>query len=231
MGVLISIFGAIMVAVYLGPSILRGPLFHPRMLSGPKPFLVFITTTNQWMFGTSLLAGATFSIAIWSIIQVSTFSSFPDMMVIVTCYTIFGTIQTVFVDLIANGDLNAWKLSMNLELLIIVLTALFGTLVRSRVQAWCMSLKGPMFVAEFKPIGLFWACLIGLSLFGNSLHYGSVIGTGILATGYLTVLRGVKEEANNKQDQQGPTHAQLSDNLKAPLLPRKAGKADPDELV
>ena len=54
--------------------------------------------------------------------EVSTFTRFPDMMVIVTCYTIFGTIQTFFVDIIANGDLNAWKLKWDLELLIIVLT-------------------------------------------------------------------------------------------------------------
>ncbi|KAK9675691.1 hypothetical protein RND81_11G024200 [Saponaria officinalis] len=231
LGVLASITGAIMVAAYLGPSILNGPLFHPLMLSGPKPFLVFISATNQWMFGTSLLALATFSIAIWSIIQVSTFARFPDMMVIVTCSTIFGTIQTFFVDIIANGDFNAWKLNFDLELLIIVLTALLGTLGRSRVQAWCMSLKGPMYVAKFKPFGLFWACLIGLSLFGNSLHYGSVIGTGIVAIGYLTVLWGVKEEA--KQSQIDSKQSQPSDDdLKAPLLSQQPElDSEPEELV
>ncbi|KAK9707348.1 hypothetical protein RND81_07G191300 [Saponaria officinalis] len=227
MGVLVSIFGAIMVGFYLGPSILNGPLFHPQMLSGPKPYLVFITTTNEWMFGSSLLAAATFSVAIWSIIQVSTFTKFPDMMVIVTCYTIFGTIQTFFVDIIANGDINAWKLNFDLELLIIVLTALFGTLIRSRIQAWCMGLKGPMYVATFKPVGLFWACLIGLSLFGSSLHYGSVIGTGIVGIGYLTVLWGLKEEAKKIQhDSSQLSRLSEDDDLKASLLPEKS-----DELV
>jgi len=73
-----------------------------------------------------------------------------------------------------------------------------------------------MYVAKFKPIGLFWACLFSLSLFGSSLHYGSVIGTGIVAIGYLTVLWGIKEEAKN---QQGSTKSEASDDLKTPLLP------------
>ncbi|KAH9609143.1 hypothetical protein KSS87_002369 [Heliosperma pusillum] len=154
-------------------------------------------------------------------IVVSTFAKFPDMMVIVTCYTIFGTVQTVFVDVVANGDINAWKLKWDLELLIIVLTALFGTLVRSRVQAWCMGLKGPMYVAEFKPLGLFWACLIGLSLFGSSLHFGSVIGTGIVAMGYLTVLSGVKEETKLPvQDNPTKPRPTTYNNLKSPFLPK-----------
>ncbi|KAH9612766.1 hypothetical protein KSS87_005674 [Heliosperma pusillum] len=219
-GVVISLLGAVMVATYLGPSILHGPLFRPQILRGPRSFLVFISATNEWMIGTSMLAAATFSVAVWSIIQVSTFSKFPDMMVIVTCYTIFGTLQTVFVDRIANGDLTSWKLKLDLELLIIVLTALFGTLIRSRVQAWCMSLNGPMYVAMFKPLGLFWACLIGLSFFGSGLHYGSVIGTCIVAIGYLTVLRGVQEEA--QKIQQHSIQTQPSHDLKAPLLPQQA---------
>ncbi|XP_074274454.1 WAT1-related protein At1g70260-like [Silene latifolia] len=225
LGVLLSIAGAVTVAVHMGPPILNGPIFHPKMLGGPNPFFVFVTATNDWMFGTSLLAAATFSIAIWSIIQVSTFAKFKDMMVIVTCYTIFGTVQTVFVDVVANGDINAWKLKWDLELLIIVLTALFGTLVRSRVQAWCMSLKGPMYVAEFKPFGLFWACLIGLSLFGSSLHFGSVIGTGMVAMGYLTVLSGVKEESKDSKlpvQDNNPTKPRPTtyNTLKTPFLPK-----------
>lgn len=223
-GIIVSFIGAITVAVYLGPSILQGPLIGPIMLHGSKFRFIFVAATEEWMFGTSLLALATFFIAIWSMIQVSTFSRFPDMMVIVTCYTVFGTIQTFFVDIIANGDLNAWKLKWDLELLIIVLTALFGTLVRSRIQAWCMSVKGPMYVAMFKPAGIFWANFFGESFFGT-LCYGSVIGTIVVGVGYYTVLWGVREEA--KQDQDDSTKSAPADDIKTPLLQNQ----DADEQV
>ncbi|XP_074295981.1 WAT1-related protein At1g70260-like [Silene latifolia] len=65
-GVIISILGGVMVATYLGPSILHGPLFRPLILRGPRSFFVFIAVTNEWMLGTSMLAASTFSVAIWS---------------------------------------------------------------------------------------------------------------------------------------------------------------------
>lgn len=216
-GVLVSITGALMVGTFMGPSILKGPLFHPRLLQGPHPLFVFLDATDQWMFGCALLALGSFFIAIWSLLQITTFTKFPDMMVIVTCYTIFGSIQTAFVDIIANGDLDAWKLKWDLELLIIILTALFGTLVKSRIQVWCVGLKGPMYVALFKPFGIFWACAIGLSLFGSALHYGSVIGTMITGVGYFTVLWGIREEARQEQ-QKSSNKSTSSSDLKAPLL-------------
>ncbi|XP_057528809.1 WAT1-related protein At1g70260-like [Amaranthus tricolor] len=221
-GVLVSFIGATTVAVYLGPSILNGPIIGPirfRLQGSSKPFFIFISTTEEWMFGTFLLACATFFIAIWSMIQVSTFTRFPDMMVIVTCYTIFGTIQTFFVDIIANGDLNAWKLKWDLELLIIVLTAIFGTLVRSRIQAWIMGMKGPMYVAMFKPAGIFWANFFGESFFGT-LCYGSVIGTIVVGVGYYTVLWGVKEEAKKAQEY---SVKPASSDIKTPLLQNQNG--------
>lgn len=69
-GVIVSIIGAITVAVYLGPSMLPGPIIGPIMLRGTNFRFVFVTATEEWMFGTSLLALATFFIAIWSMIQV-----------------------------------------------------------------------------------------------------------------------------------------------------------------
>ncbi|KAL9254985.1 hypothetical protein AKJ16_DCAP16773 [Drosera capensis] len=77
------------------------------------------STITQWLFGSILLGCATL------------------------------TLPTAFVDLIAERDLSAWKLNMNLELAIIVLT-----------------------VPKLKSFGIFWACLISLSLFGSSPHHG-----------------------------------------------------------
>lgn len=69
-GVVVSSVGALTVALYLGPSMLPGPIIRPLMLHGTKLNFVFVATTQEWMFGTLLLACATFFIAIWSMIQV-----------------------------------------------------------------------------------------------------------------------------------------------------------------
>ncbi|GMH01633.1 hypothetical protein Nepgr_003472 [Nepenthes gracilis] len=228
-GTLISIVGAVVITVYKGPSILEASsttsldhrylqLFHGVR---PPPLLMLISETVDddrlhWVIGSILLVAATLLLAVWGIIQVSTINKFPDLMLIVACYIVFGTLQTAIVDLIAERDLTAWKLQMNLELAIIVSTAIFGTLVRSRVQAWCMSMKGPMYVSMFKPFGIFWSCVINLSFFGGSLHYGSALGAAIVGMGYYTVLWGVRRDDEEKRNHRsGPSD---SPDLKIPLL-------------
>ncbi|GAB4839834.1 hypothetical protein Ancab_020544 [Ancistrocladus abbreviatus] len=216
-GTLVSILGAVIVAIYKGPSIIQTSLFHPQIVQGKLPLMIFISASEHWVLGSILLACATFFLAIWGFIQVATIRRFPDIMLIVTCYIIFGTFQTAVADIIAERDLSAWKLEMNLELAVIVLTAIFGTVVRSRVQGWCMSLKGAMYVSMFKPFGILWACAITLSLFGNSLHYGSVIGASIAGMGYYTVLWGVNREEVEKKHSKSSESLDSSDT-KTPLL-------------
>ncbi|GAB2220515.1 hypothetical protein Droror1_Dr00008175 [Drosera rotundifolia] len=123
-GALVSVAGATIVAMCEGPSIIQIQRFHSGIRQWKLEQLVLNSTDAQWLYGSILLACATLSLAVWSTIQVATMTRFPDMLLIVTSYTILGTLQTAFVDLIAERDLSAWKLDMNLELTIIVLTDL-----------------------------------------------------------------------------------------------------------
>ncbi|KAL9251194.1 WAT1-related protein [Drosera capensis] len=215
LGAMISVVGAVVISFYKGPSILQTPIkFHPHVLQGKQSLelLMFnaILTEEHWVIGGILLLSATFFIAVWGIIQVSTINKFPDMMLIVTSYIICGTLQTTVVDILAERNLSAWKLQLNYELAIIVSTAIFGTLIRSRVQAWCMTSKGPMYVSMFKPLGIFWSCVINLTFFGSSLHYGSVLGASIVGMGYFLVLWGIRREDEGKKNDDR--------NMKVPLL-------------
>ncbi|GAB2213184.1 hypothetical protein Droror1_Dr00021206 [Drosera rotundifolia] len=121
-GALVSVAGATIVAMYEGPSIIQIQRFHSGIRQWKLERLVLNSTDAQWLYGSILLACATLSLAVWSTIQVATMTRFPDMLLIVTNYTILGTLQTAFVHLIAERDLSAWKLDMNLKLAIIVLT-------------------------------------------------------------------------------------------------------------
>lgn len=54
--------------------------------------------------------------------QVGTIKKYPHVMKLVFLYTFFGTIQSAIFALVMEKDLNAWKLELNMELLVIVLT-------------------------------------------------------------------------------------------------------------
>ncbi|KAG6757542.1 hypothetical protein POTOM_037858 [Populus tomentosa] len=107
-------------------------------------------------------------------------------------------------------DLNAWKLRLNMELLLIVITAIFGSVVRSSVQISCTRMKGPYYVPLFQPFRIFWATFFGVGFFVNGLHYGSVIGAVISGVGYYTVswgqMRGdeKQEESVRSSDEKKP---------------------------
>ncbi|KAL2928737.1 hypothetical protein RDABS01_019521 [Bienertia sinuspersici] len=154
-GIVISFIGGITVAVYLGPSILQGPIIGPILLSGTKFQFIFIATTEQWMFGTFLLG------FIWDI------SEEQNSSMVHEC-------------------------------------------------------GRPMYVAMFKPAGIFWANCLGesfLELFAMEGNW-NVIGTIVVGVGYYTVLWGVREEAKKDQDD---SIKSASSDIKTPLLQNQDG--------
>ncbi|KAK7860616.1 wat1-related protein [Quercus suber] len=127
-----------------------------------------------------------------------------------------GTIQCTVFTLIVEKNLSAWKLKINMELHLIVLTAVFGGVVRTRVHIWWMKIKGPFYVPIFKPVGIVFATIFGISFFANSLHYGSVMGAIIIGIGYYTVMWGQIREEEEHEDH-GVESADFIEK-RAPLL-------------
>ncbi|KAL5762002.1 hypothetical protein ACOSP7_018266 [Xanthoceras sorbifolium] len=115
---------------------------------------------------------------------------YPQVMKVVSSYSLVGTLQCAIISLIVERDLKAWKLKLNNDLLLIVVTAIFGSIIRTSVHVVCSRMKGPFYVAMFKPFGIVIATIFGVSFFTNALHYGSVIGAIVTGMGYYTVMWG-----------------------------------------
>ncbi|KAL3501223.1 hypothetical protein ACH5RR_035672 [Cinchona calisaya] len=106
-----------------------------------------------------------------------------------------------------------------MELLVIVLTAIFGSIIRGSVQMWCTHLKGPLFASIFKPIGIPIASMFGCFLFSDTFHYGSMMGAFVCGVGYYTLIWGqiisdeeLQKNANNNNG------LYRSDDQKVPLM-------------
>ncbi|XP_075088350.1 WAT1-related protein At1g60050-like [Nicotiana tabacum] len=121
-----------------------------------------------------LVAAASFALTIWSIIQAGSSKKHPQVMNITCLYTLFGTIQSAVFALLMEKNLSAWRLKLNFELLVIVLTAMFGSLIRSSVQMWCMRLKGPSYALFFKPVGVPVASTCRCVLFAATFSFVTV---------------------------------------------------------
>uniref|UniRef100_A0A7N0TDY2 WAT1-related protein n=1 Tax=Kalanchoe fedtschenkoi TaxID=63787 RepID=A0A7N0TDY2_KALFE len=238
-GTAISITGGIFVALYKGPVIQGGStssyyLQRLRALNtSPTPLLVFTASTDHWALGTLLLASSFFSISVWNIIQSGTLKQYPEVMTVTSFYSLMGTAQCAVVSMIAERDISAWKLELHSELPLIVATACFGSLIRSRVHLWGMRMKGPFYVPMFRPFGIIFATTIALTFFANSLHFGSLLGTLVSGMGYYTVMWGTvreEDERHHGDSAAADEHHSIEDGIesadaKVPLL---RDRQDPD---
>ncbi|KAK8512889.1 hypothetical protein V6N13_090371 [Hibiscus sabdariffa] len=204
-GTLVSIIGAIVVELYKGPFIRKSLFFgndHYHLKHVPK-LLVFYSAPDRWILGGLLLMAASLSVSLWNIIQLGTVKLYPQVMKVASFYSLIGTIQCLVFSLCVERDLNAWKLKHKQELLLVVLTGVFGSIIHSNVHLACTRMKGPFYAPMFKPFGIVFATVFGVSFFTNSLHYGSVIGTLIIGVGYYTVMWGqIKEEEEEEEEEQ-----------------------------
>ncbi|XVF84913.1 hypothetical protein PTKIN_Ptkin17bG0077400 [Pterospermum kingtungense] len=148
-GTLISFMGAAVVQLYKGPFIRKSTFFYAHKLQHVPKLVVFYSAPDRWILGGLLLAAAALSVSIWNIIQLQNISphikhkdflvmlgtvkQYPQVMKVAAYYSLAGTIQCLVFSLVMERDLNAWKLKLNLELLLIVVTEMFysviGTLI------------------------------------------------------------------------------------------------------
>ncbi|XP_060669757.1 WAT1-related protein At1g70260 isoform X3 [Ziziphus jujuba] len=164
-----------------------------------------------------LYKASSLSVSVWNNVQVGTVKQYPQVMKLVSFYSLFGTIQSAMLCLFLERNPDAWKLKVDTELLLIGLSAVFAGLIRSHVHMWCMQLKGPFYVPIFKPFGIVFATIFGVIL--SAVHYGSVIGAIIIGTGYFGVMYGqLKEEELEAQQDDKVKIMESCEDEKVPLL-------------
>ncbi|XP_048319311.2 WAT1-related protein At1g70260 isoform X2 [Ziziphus jujuba] len=218
-GTIISFMGATMVELYKGPLIRKSKLSSSSHPSYPtiNKFLIYSSKPEYWVLGGILLATSSLSVSVWNNVQVGTVKQYPQVMKLVSFYSLFGTIQSAMLCLFLERNPDAWKLKVDTELLLIGLSAVFAGLIRSHVHMWCMQLKGPFYVPIFKPFGIVFATIFGVIL--SAVHYGSVIGAIIIGTGYFGVMYGqLKEEELEAQQDDKVKIMESCEDEKVPLL-------------
>ncbi|XP_031741939.1 WAT1-related protein At3g28050 isoform X2 [Cucumis sativus] len=95
-----------------------------------------------------------------------------------------------------------------------IVQGLFGSCLNNTVHTWALRLKGPVFVAMFKPLSIVVAIVMGVLFLGDSLYLGSLIGASIISIGFYTVMWGkAKEEMGvGEEKQEGHSHNNLDGN-------------------
>ncbi|CAN6857712.1 unnamed protein product [Brassica oleracea] len=219
LGTIVSIGGAFIVTLYNGPVVIN--------MSPPSISLRSQSPNHDWIIGAAFLAVEYFMVPLWYIVQTQIMREYPSEFTVV-CYYSFGvSFWTGLVTLFTEGsDLSAWKIKPNIALVSIVCSGLFGSCINNTIHTWALRIKGPLFVAMFKPLSIAIAVAMGVIFLRDSLYIGSLIGATVITIGFYTVMWGKAKEMalvedNNKANNEDANEADLdspSGSRKAPLL-------------
>ncbi|XP_043723796.1 WAT1-related protein At3g28050-like [Telopea speciosissima] len=226
MGTIASVGGAFIVTLYKGPPMMMMMMINrtPAAASDPSDHLLNLhyfsePTSANWVLGGFFMVLTCIFSALWNILQTATVKEYRDETTIVFFYCLFGTIQCAVVTLFIERDINAWILRTRIELIAILYSAIIGGVVTSGVLTWCLRMKGPIYVAMYKPLGIVIAVIMSVIFLGDVLHIGSVIGAVIIVLGFYAVMWGqAKEERLVTGEDRGVSDSGVS-TLKDPLLP------------
>ncbi|EOA25590.1 hypothetical protein CARUB_v10018938mg [Capsella rubella] len=119
---------------------------------------------------------------------------------------------TALVTLFTEGsDLGVWKIKPNIALVSIVCSGLFGSCINNTIHTWALRIKGPLFVAMFKPLSIAIAVAMGLDR------------ATVITMGFYTVMWGKAKEVALIEDDKKANHEQANEaDIDSPLGSQKA---------
>lgn len=189
-GTIITIAGAFVVVLYKGPVVIdiqsssaststNAPTDHAR---------------SDWVMGGVLLAANYLIVSVWYIFQAKAVNEYPAEIVVVFFYNLFSCIIATPVCFITEPNLNAWILTPDVRLMSILYSGIIGSGFGTVIHTWGLHVKGPVYVALFRPLSIAIAAILGVIFLGDNLYLGSIIGAIIISSGFYIVVWGKSQE-------------------------------------
>ncbi|KAL5860432.1 hypothetical protein ACOSQ3_001739 [Xanthoceras sorbifolium] len=197
LGTILSIGGAFVVTLYKGP---------PIIIVSPSPSILLdqrlhSSDSNNWVIGGLFLTAEYILIPLWYIVQAQIMKVYPAELTVVFFYNLCVSFIAAIVGLITERDSSAWRVRPDIALASILCSGLFGSCMNNTVHTWALRVKGPVYVAMFKPLSIAIAIAMGVMFLGDTLHLGSVIGATVISLGFYTVMWGkAKEEMGEEYE-------------------------------
>ncbi|GMI98178.1 Usually multiple acids move in and out Transporters 40 [Hibiscus trionum] len=219
-GTITSISGAFLMIFYKGPIVFPS---SPWTSSSPSDLQLqrpLESSQSNWIIGGILEAIAYLLYSCCYIIMAQIMKIYPEEIVVTLFYNLFVSLLAIPVCLIAQPQLSSWRLTDSISVAAVLYTGLFGFSFSSCTHTWGVRLKGPVFVAIFRPTSIVIAAVMSATFLGEALYLGSMIGAVIITGGLYVVLWGIAKEAEEMRDDEygGLNRLEHSSNGGLPLL-------------
>ncbi|GKE68057.1 WAT1-related protein isoform X2, partial [Tanacetum coccineum] len=140
------------------------------LYSGPS--LLSSNISMNWIVGGVLLASQYFLLAFALVAQAKILQVYSVDLMVVFVFGLSGLFVAGFAALVMANDVEAWKLKSNAVLITVLYMGFFSGFFNVVAQIWVLRLKGPVYVAMFKPLTIVIAVIMGVLFLGDSLHLG-----------------------------------------------------------
>ncbi|KAL8166774.1 hypothetical protein V2J09_008273 [Rumex salicifolius] len=199
-GTALSIAGAFVVTLYKSTT-MNSAL--PQTTS-KSDFLnwtnLFNFPLSSWVIGGFLLAAAYLLLSVTYIIQGQILKEYPAELHLVFYYNACVMILSFVTALMFDTNLSAWKLKLDVELASILYSGILVSSTCTIIHTWGLRLKGPVYIALFRPMSIAIAAVMSAVFLHERLHLESFIGAVIISVGFYIVLWGKAKEQMVDED-------------------------------
>ncbi|KAM1120290.1 hypothetical protein ACFX2I_044386 [Malus domestica] len=166
--------------------------------------------TRTQSLGSFLALCSSTSFASWLIFQTKMTKKYPCQYSSTALMSVMASIQSVAFALCKERDWSQWKLGWDIKLFTAVYSGVVTTGLVLTLTAWCVRMRGPLFVSIFNPLGLLLIALAATFLLNEKLYLGSILGGTLIVCGLYMVLWGKSKEMKmmTQQTQQPPLEDQ-----------------------
>ncbi|XP_020554443.1 WAT1-related protein At1g43650-like isoform X2 [Sesamum indicum] len=193
LGTIVGISGAMAFTFYKGP-----PLFSASMNETHER----THTKQEWIKGSFLCIAAQLAYSVWLTLQDPLLKQYPGKLRLMILQCSFSLLTTTIYGAAMERNLTSWKLAWNIQLLSVAYCGIMVTGISYWLQAWVIEKKGPVFTVIFGPLALILAAVLSTLFLKETLHWGSVLGSGLLVVGLYSFLWGRNREAQSGAQQQ-----------------------------
>ncbi|XVE67975.1 hypothetical protein DITRI_Ditri09bG0031100 [Diplodiscus trichospermus] len=210
-GTIASISGASVVVLYKGPKLLYSSHWiSSSLLQLQQPLG---SPQSNWVTSGILLVVAYIFSPFWYIIQSQIMKIYPEEMVLTLIYNLSLVIISIPICLLAESNIRSWRLRLGIVVTAVLYSGIFGFSFSSVVHIWSVRLKGPVYVATFRPLSIVITAVMSFIFLGHELY----LGTGLYAVLWGKANEEEEEERTNDDDSHLSSSGLLS-NSKVPLL-------------
>ncbi|KAJ1419928.1 EamA domain [Sesbania bispinosa] len=194
-GTLIGIGGAMLLTFFKGVELDIWP-FHINLLHPHHQHVapLHAHSASAQLLGVLCSIGSCFSFALWFIIQAKMIKEYPSHYSSTALMSTMGAIQATAFGLCVERDLNQWKLGWNIRLLAVAYSGIVASGLVVIVTAWCIRMRGPLFVSVFNPLMLVLVAAAASFMLDENLYLGSLLGAVLIVCGLYMVLWGKSKE-------------------------------------